>query len=172
MRQFFWGIILTLVGLALGGLFISWKGYLDFRADQKPSVIETKLAMGAVDASTQRHAPPAANPLEPTEANLRAGAVTYRENCAVCHGDPATPETVLGRNFYPPVPQFMKDAPDMPENENYYIIQHGIRWSGMPGWKDTLSDNQIRQLVTLLSRIQKVPPAVEQELRKSAPGKP
>lgn len=171
MRQFFSGIILTLVGLAFGALFISWKGYVDFRADQKPSLIETKLAMAAVDASTERHAPPAPNALEPTEANLRAGAILYRETCSGCHGDLATPESTFGGNFYPPAPQFLKEAPDMPEYENFYIIQHGIRWTGMPGWKGILNDTQIWQLATLLSHIQKLPPAVEQELRKPVPSK-
>jgi hypothetical protein len=34
---------------------------------------------------------------------------------------------------------------DMPENQNFYILQHGIRWTAMPGWKEVLSEKQIWQ---------------------------
>ena len=54
----------------------------------------------------------------------------------------------------------------MPENENYYIIQHGVRWTGMPAWKATLTDVQIWQLVTLLSHFDKLTPEIKQEFKK------
>ena len=61
------------------------------------------------------------------------------------------------------------DAPDMPENENFYIIKHGVRWTGMPSWNKKLSDAQIWQVVTLLSHLDKLPDSVNQELQKPAP---
>ncbi len=58
----------------------------------------------------------------------------------------------------------------MPENQNFYIIQHGVRWSGMPAWDKTLSDTQMWQLVTFLSNIEKLPPAAKREF--DLPGTP
>jgi mono/diheme cytochrome c family protein len=81
---------------------------------------------------------------------------------------PSNPESQFGKSFNPPVPAFFKDAPDMPENQNFYIIQHGIRWTGMPFWNRTLSDTQTWQLVTLLSNIQKLPPAALKEFEPPA----
>jgi mono/diheme cytochrome c family protein len=77
---------------------------------------------------------------------------------------PANPESQFGRSFNPRVPAFFKEAPDMPENQNFYIIQHGIRWSGMPAWKNTLNETQTWQLVTFLSNVEKLPPAARKEL--------
>ena len=51
----------------------------------------------------------------------------------------------------------------MPENQNFYIIRHGIRWSGMPAWKNVLSDNDTWKLTALLSHLNKLPSAVQQE---------
>jgi mono/diheme cytochrome c family protein len=52
----------------------------------------------------------------------------------------------------------MEDAPDMPENENFYvIIKHGIRFTGMPGWGKNFSDDQIWKLTSFLSQIGKLP---------------
>ena len=115
--------------------------------------------MGAVDASTERHAGERKNPAPATEENLVAGAQLYLNHCAGCHGVPSNPDAPFARSFYPPVPAFFKDAPDMPENQNFYIIAHGVRWTGMPAWNKTLTEAQIWQVVTFLSNIEKLPPA-------------
>jgi mono/diheme cytochrome c family protein len=168
MKGFLFGIILTVFVLAAGGYFLLKSGRVSFNADQEPSAFEEHLAMSAVDASTERNAPEQKNPVPTDEADLVAGAQLYLNHCAGCHGLPANPETQFGRSFNPPVPAFFKEPPDMPENQNYYIIQHGIRWSGMPAWNKTLNDGQIWQLVTFLSNVQKLPPAVLKELAPPA----
>jgi mono/diheme cytochrome c family protein len=159
---------LTLFVLAAGGYFLLKSGRVSFNADQAPSATERHLAMSAVDASTERNAPEQKNPVPTDEADLIAGAQLYLNHCAGCHGLPSNPESPFGRSFNPPVPAFFKEAPDMPENQNFYIIQHGIRWSGMPAWSKTLNDGQIWQLVTFLSNVQKLPPSVLKELAPPA----
>jgi mono/diheme cytochrome c family protein len=168
MKGFLFGIILTLIALAVGGYFLLKKGYVDFKADQEPSAFEDHLAMSAVDASTERNAPEQKNPVPSDEANLVAGAKLYVNHCAGCHGVPANPDSEFGRSFNPPVPAFFKEAPDMPQNQNFYIIQHGIRWSGMPAWNKTLSEAQTWQLVTFLSNVEKLPPAALKEFELPA----
>ncbi len=164
MKAFLFGVILTLFALVAGGYFLLKSGRMSFNADQEPSAVEEHLAMSAVDASTERNAPEMKNPAPADESNLVAGAKLYLDHCAGCHGLPANPESQFGRSFNPQVPAFFKDAPDMPENQNFYIIQHGIRWTGMPSWKNTLNETQTWQLVTFLSNVQKLPPAARNEL--------
>ena len=64
----------------------------------------------------------------------------------------------IEESYYPPVPRFMEDAHDMPENENFYIISHGIRFTGMPGWGKNFCDDQIWRLTSFLSQSGKLPP--------------
>ena len=152
---------LTAVVLVLLALFCYVRfGFVDPRADVQPGSLEKKLAMPALDASVDRRAPSTKNPLQPTEENLLGGMKIYQQACAGCHGDIVHPHTDFGDSFYPRVPQFVEDAPDMPENQNYYIIQHGVRLSGMPGWKSSLKDSEIWQVTTFLSSIDKLPPQV------------
>jgi len=164
MKAFLFGVMLTLFVLIAGGYFLLKSGRVSFSADQQPSAVEEHVAMSAVDASTERNAPEMKNPLEADEGNLVAGAELYLVHCAGCHGVPENPESQFGRSFNPQVPAFFKEAPDMPENQNFYIIQHGIRWSGMPAWKNTLNETQTWQLVTFMSNVQKLPPAALKEL--------
>ena len=63
MRSFLLGIITTIVALFVIAWIALKTGRIDFSADQPPSPTETHLAMSAVDASTDRHAPDLRNPL-------------------------------------------------------------------------------------------------------------
>src|SRR5690242_3816189 len=167
MRGYMLGIITALGVLAGIAYFYLTLGYLGVRADVSPSSFESNYAMKFLDASVDRHAPPGDSPVQPTEANLRDGMHLYQDNCAMCHASPQHPEKKFGHPFHPPVPDFLKDAPDMEENANFYIIKHGVRWSGMPAWGNTLSDQQIWTLVTFLGHMGKLPAAVEQEWQRA-----
>lgn len=169
MRGFFLGIIFTIAVIIALVFFVAKKGYISFAADNPPSSLESHFAMDAVDASTERHAPEAKNPMTPNEETLVAGAKLYLNACAGCHGDPSNTDSQFGRSFNPPVPQFFKDSPDMPENQNFYIIQHGTRWTGMPSWKNTLTTAQTWQIVTFLSNIEKLPPAASNVFEPHTP---
>ena len=46
----------------------------------------------------------------------------------------------------------------MSEVQNFYIVKHGIRWTGMPTFGATLTDQQIWQTITFLSHITSLSP--------------
>jgi mono/diheme cytochrome c family protein len=168
MKSFFLGVVVTLLVLIVGGYFYATKGYVDIAADSAPSSIERHLAMSAMDAATERRAPAQQNPVPATDGNLVAGAKLYVEHCAGCHGLPSNPESKFSRAFNPPTPGFFKRAPDMPDNQNFYITQHGIRWTGMPAWGRVLTDEEMWKIVTFMSKIEKLPPAARAVLESPA----
>lgn len=161
MKGFILGIVVTIAAIVAVGLFVAKTGRVDVRADNQPSEMERHFAGGAMDASVDRHAPDIKNPLQPTNENLVAGATLYLDHCALCHGDPARPKSPLAETLNPPPPQFMTDPADMAENQNYYITFHGIRWTGMPGWKNVMNEHDIWQVVTFLSHMNNLPPEVK-----------
>jgi mono/diheme cytochrome c family protein len=161
MKGFVLGILVTLAAIIIVGISVAETGRVNMRADIPPSDMEARFAGGAMDASVDRNAPKVTNPLQATNDNLIGGATVYLDHCALCHGDPARPKSPLADSLNPAPPQFMTDAADMPENQNYYITVHGIRWSGMPGWKNVLSDKDIWQVVTFLSHMNNLPPEVK-----------
>lgn len=160
MIKFFMGFLVAVVLVLLAAFCYVRFGFVDPRADVQPGSLETKLAMPALDASVDRRAPDAKNPLQPTDENLLSGMKIYQPNCAGCHGDIAHPHAAFGDSFYPRAPQFVEDAPDMPENQNFYIIEHGVRLSGMPAWKSSLKESEVWQVTTFLSNMDKLPPPI------------
>lgn len=161
MRGFILGIIVTIVAIFAAALLVAVTGRVTMRADILPPSMEKRMAMRAMDMNVERNAPKIADPVAPTEENLVAGAALYRDHCTLCHGDQARPVSPLARTLNPPPPQFMTEEPDMAENENFYITLHGVRWIGMPGWKNMMTRQQIWTVVTFLSRMGSLPPAAK-----------
>ncbi len=167
MGKFFLGVIITLIVLILGGLGFALLGFMPTRANVEPPHIERHLAMGAIDASMDRHAPHAVNPLTPTDQDLEDGMKIYTMNCALCHGTLDRRPAGLAGNFYPPPPNLISDPPDDPEWHTFYTIRTGIRYTGMPAWQGVLTDQQIWKLTSFLSHMDKLPPAVQEYWKTS-----
>ena len=162
-------IITAALGLVVvaAGVWFLRSGLMNFSATVEPSAIEERVASMALDASIARHAPRGANPVPSTPPNLVAGAQLYTANCSVCHGSPMQPISQL--LLYPRAPQFFTEAPDMPPGESFFTIKGGIRWTGMPAWKDALTDEQIWTVVAFLGQVASQSPAAQQD--SAAPGR-
>jgi mono/diheme cytochrome c family protein len=168
MRNFWLGFAIAVVVVFLAGFLFIRSGFIDPRADIPVGSLEEKIAMPALDAAVDRRAPETQNPIHPTDDNLIAGMKIYQVNCASCHGDVHTRHGMFADALNPRAPQFVEDAPDMPENQNFYIIQHGIRLSGMPAWKQTLSEEEMWQVTTFLSHMDKLPPQISDQWKAAA----
>jgi mono/diheme cytochrome c family protein len=158
------GVVLVLLA---GYCYVRF-GFVDPRADAQINSFESSIAMPALDAAVDRRASDRKSPVEPTAANLLAGMKIYQSNCSGCHGDIQHTRAVIGDAFYPRVPQFLEDAPDMPENQNFYITQHGVRLSGMPAWGKVLKEQEIWTVTTFLSHMDKLPPEVSAAWKTAA----
>ena len=128
-----------------------------------PRTWETRLAGDAVHGAIRARAPRAANPLPPTDETLRAGLKLFRNGCAGCHGGAREPSVWGTRGFSPRVPQFGTFRSALSEPEMFWVVKNGIRYSGMGAWGDLVSDREIWQVVSFLSRLDRLPPAVAAE---------
>ena len=169
MRNFIVGVIVTLLVLVLGGLAAASFGLIPTNADATPPSLERRIAMSALDASMERHAPRVTNPVPPTDENLIDGMKIYTMNCSLCHGTLDNKPSSLEKSFYPPAPQIILDPLDDPEWHIFYAVRTGVRYTGMPSWSKALSEQDIWKVTAFLSRIQKLPPKV-QEYWKNAYG--
>ena len=167
MGKFLLGVLITLAVIILGGLGFALLGLVPTAANVEPPHWERHLAMSAVDASMDRHAPRISNPLTPTDQNLEDGMKLYTMNCALCHGTLDRKPSTLVVSFYPPPPNLVSDPPDDPEWHIYYTIRTGVRYTGMPAWDKTLTDQEMWKITTFLSHMDKLPPAVQEYWKTS-----
>ena len=100
-------------------------------------------------------------------SDLEAGADVYQKDCAFCHGLPNQPKPDAAKGMFPHAPQLF-DHDDMvtddPVGEDFWKVRNGIRLSGMPGFKDSLSEGQMWQVSALLAKADQLPPEVRAKL--------
>ena len=178
-----------LLGIVLGFVLVFIGGYLYFASGQAPVAtnspempFERKFAKLALHAYLDKLPHP--NPTVPAdEPNLLAGAKVYKENCAVCHGLPGEPHNAIGNGMFPKPPLLFRGVGVTDDDawESYHKVSGGIRMTGMPGFKDRLSDTQLWQVIVLVKNADKLPASVKAELAPppgtipppaAAPGKP
>jgi thiosulfate dehydrogenase len=166
VKLFVLGIVVTLVVLAAAGYLFVKTGGISMDTTAPPFPLEKTVAGMALRASMGRAADQK-NPLPFNDDTMLAGARKYKQNCAVCHGIPGQPPTVIAKGMFPDPPQLFEKKDmitDDPEGETFWKVTHGIRLSGMPGFQSTLSDTERWQLTTLVAHADRLSPAVLAEL--------
>ena len=165
MRSFVWGIIVGGGLLTLGLFSYFLAGQAPVATDAPPMPFEKYLAKTALHKVLDREMPHTA-PIPADEANYKAGTQIYKEDCAVCHGLPGKPATAIAKGMFPKPPVLLegKGVTDDEAGETYWKIVHGIRLSGMPGFKGNLTDTQCWQVSLLLANADKLPLTVKTDL--------
>jgi mono/diheme cytochrome c family protein len=167
MRGFITGIVFTIVLLVAAAYVGVQFGMMPAGADAKPFPLEEWAAKRSLHSAMAREDAGYENPLQPTDQNLIAGVHLYAANCAVCHGAADAAQSTLSKGFYIEAPQLAKDGvEDDPDKMTFWKLKHGIRFSAMPAFGGTLSDDDLWKLTTFLSKMDKLPPAAEAEWKK------
>jgi len=139
---------MTVPRLYLGAL-LAWLGALlpGCTAHKQPSRVETTLANVAKDVVIPIEAERLKNPLPASDEVVDGGHQIYTQSCAFCHGADGR-GTNLGRNMYPPAMDL--NAPHVQhwaDAELFWIIQNGVRLTGMPSWKSSISETDTWKVV-------------------------
>src|SRR5579864_3796714 len=129
--------ILTLATVGLGF------GWVPLAATSDPPRWETLLGRRALASAVTRQASKLQNPVLPTNENLRSGLKLYRDSCSGCHGDAGNSSRWGTTGFYPRVPQFDAEPPRKPEWQLFWIVKHGVRYTGMGAWESLMSEDKI-----------------------------
>ena len=167
MRPFVAGMIVggLLLTLVVFGYFLA--GQAPVATDAEPMPFEKYLAKQALHKTLERNMPRSV-PIPADEANYLAGAESYKANCAFCHGLPGKPMTAIAKGMFPKPPELMqgKGVTDDPPEETYWKVVHGIRLTGMPGFRGNLSDTQAWQVSILLAHADHLPDSVKLALTR------
>jgi thiosulfate dehydrogenase len=166
------GLLLGLLILPVSLCLYVLSGSAPVATSDAPMPFEKLLATMGRSARIKREAP-VKDVSGFTAADLAVGAVVYQKNCAFCHGLPQQPATDASKGMFPDPPQlFTADGgvTDDPAGVTYWKVKNGIRLSGMPGFKASLSEDQMWKVSALLARADKLPPEVLDALKPAVAG--
>lgn len=75
------------------------------------------------------------SPLSATPQTVKAGMEHFADHCATCHANDGSGDTEIGKGLYPKAPDMRtEETQSLSDGELFYIIENGIRFTGMPGW--------------------------------------
>jgi mono/diheme cytochrome c family protein len=89
------------------------------------------------------------NPIAYTPDAAKEGGEHFQHHCQICHGlDGQNTGVPFAGKMDPPVADLsVKDVQDYTDGQLKWIIENGIKPSGMPGWKGILEDEEMWNII-------------------------
>jgi cytochrome c553 len=98
-----------------------------------------------------------APPLDDSALVLR-GAGHYATGGAPCHGARGQPRSRIAAAMTPPPPFLPTRANDWDPSELFWIVRHGVKFTGMPAWVAPERIDEVWAVVALLLRLPELTP--------------
>lgn len=163
---FWFGILVGILLSGLVGLFVlPMIGVFDMTATGDKNILdywgETNL-----DSIISKRAP---KTTLPATADPTQGLVYYTAICIHCHGGPGAPREEWAQNMLPKPPELWQaDSQELSDGELFYIINNGIRMTGMPAFGPTHSEKDIWNMVAIVRQLDKLTAVQQEQLQKAA----
>lgn len=153
MKSLIRALILAPALLGAGALAFVYSGLYSVAATDPHWPITHWLMETARIRSIKAHAAGVAPPAGYDDpARIAAGVEHFAAHCAVCHGAPGVPRGEIARGLYPLPPDLAAVAGRYTPGELFWIVKHGIKMTGMPGWADH-GDDQLWATVAFLQKL-------------------
>ena len=159
----------AIIAIGAAGLGLVYSGAYDVAAD----VPHTRLVYWLLDTARDRSGSVRAESVQVphdlvTPTRVSAGAGLYAEMCSFCHLAPGMEKTEIAQGLYPAAPELAKGT-DMTPAEEFWIIKHGIKMTGMAAWGKTHNDTLIWDMVAFLQKLPSLSAAQYTGMVKNAP---
>ena len=142
----------------LGGFAFVKSGLYNVGASHPHTKFTTWLTHETMLHSVRRNAASINAPNDFSARRVVAGFCGYETHCVACHGAPgiAREQWVSGME---PAPPYLVDATaKWKPRDLFWIARNGIKMTGMPSWRDSMSDAQIWDIVGFLEAMRDLPP--------------
>ncbi|MFL5415792.1 MAG: c-type cytochrome [Myxococcales bacterium] len=167
------GVLVLLALGAAGAAAFVFRGGITARIT--PTRLEEAVARKLRRVGIPQAARDLRNP-EPSGSDILAeGRAHFADHCAMCHANDGSGRTEMGRNLFPPAPDLRLPATqDLTDGELFYIIENGIRLTGMPAWGDgsEQSRRETWHLVAFLRHLPSLTPGEKLQMEQLNPKSP
>ena len=124
--------VVAVLGLVATIVFVKVTG-LSARAE--PGAVETAVARRLRALAVPGDYAGLTNPVLRNDESVRNGMAHFADHCAACHANNGSGDTEMGKGMFPPAPDMRLPATqDLSDGALFYIVEHGIRFTGMPAW--------------------------------------
>ena len=174
MKPWKLALLLLLAAVVAATLYAASVVRQGLSVHQPPSALESALARTIRSISIPQIDRDEENPWKDkaTPEVMAEAMAHWADHCASCHANDGSGQTQIGQNLYPPAPDMRLPATqNLTDGELYYIIQNGIRMTGMPGWGQPgeLQNDGSWQLVLFIRHLPNLTPAELEKMKTLNP---
>lgn len=138
---------------ALAGALVAWSGVINVGASTGHWKITEWLLHWSMRQSVETHSLGIEPPPLDDDALARRGAGHYAASCAPCHGAPGLPRSPVTSGMTPEPPPLVEKVPEWQAEELFWIVRHGVKFTGMPAWPSLARQDEIWAMVAFLRRL-------------------
>jgi cytochrome c553 len=151
-RWLFRGVAIFAV-LGVLGTLVSASGIVPIPASSGHFGVTEAVIQFSKRRSVAMHA--SSDDLPPLDAPwlVAKGAGHYETGCRPCHGSPDFQEPRVARAMLPSPPYLGSRVPQWKPAELFYIVKHGLKFTGMPAWPAQERDDEVGAVVAFLLRL-------------------
>jgi|SRR5271165_372316 len=173
MSRIVWFLAGLLAAVAIGAAILI-RGASGFSARTPPGKLESWLMPRLRSLAVPSIYTTPANPVPDSAEVLAQAQAHWADHCAVCHANNGSGNTEMGKHMYPPAPDMrLAETQHLTDGELFFIIENGIRFTGMPGWGGPGRDEQDSwKLVRFIRHLPQVTPEEERKMEKMNPKSP
>ncbi len=152
-------VIVTLIGLFALGMAYAWSGLFNVAASSGHWAVTDWFLHWVMRNSVQTRSALSSPDDAADPEGLVSAAGYYASSCASCHGAPGVRPLPLMQAATPPAPDLSVNAREWTDKQLFWILQHGVKFSGMPAWAAQERPDEIRRMVAFVRRLPTMTPA-------------
>ena len=149
-------IAISLGAVALAGvaaILFTWSGLYSVAASEGHLVVVDKFLRFGMKSSVRTHA----RNIEPPDLSdpnlVTLGAAHYYSGCMPCHGAPGHAGNAVFQQSLPPPPDLRTASETWRDRELFWLVKHGLKYTGMPGWSARDRNDEQWAMVAFLKRL-------------------
>jgi cytochrome c553 len=143
-------IAVFLIAATCGGFLLVAAGLVPIKASSGHWPITSALLNFAMRRSVILHSIGIKTPPLNDSALVLKGAGHYEIGCSPCHGSPVLRQPVIAQRMTPHPPDLAKEVAKWDAEELFYIVKHGVKFTGMPAWPAQERDDEVWAMVAFL----------------------
>ena len=150
MKHRLFKIAALLAVLAVAGFLVAASGIVPIKASSGHWAITAWLLHFTMRRSIATHTLGLKVPSLDDPSLVLRGAGHYETGCRPCHGSPNLPHPRIPQQMTPHPPYLPPRVSEWDPDELFYIVKHGVKFTGMPAWPTQQRDDEVWAIVAFL----------------------
>lgn len=135
-----------------------------------PTRLEIAVARSVRHLAIPSGARQMTNPFPASADTIREGMLHFADHCATCHANDGSGDTLYGKGLFPKPPDMrLPRTQNLSDGELFWIIENGVRFTGMPGFGEPGHQDESWKLVRFIRHLPQLTPEQRVEMERNNP---